>query len=77
MVIAKRSCVILFLALALSISCASVGMAKNVVNVWMWEIKDWDAQKCNSDGTRILTERTSTRSNGVDITSAIRNNRTT
>ena len=28
---------------------------KNVVNVWMWEIKDWDPHLCYSDGARILT----------------------
>ena len=57
MVNVKRLSFILFLALALAFSFASVGMAKgkNIVNVWMWEINNWDPNLCNSDGARILS----------------------
>ena len=57
MVNVKRLSFILILALALAISFTSVGMAKdkNIVNVWMWEINNWDPNLCNSDGARILS----------------------
>ena len=44
MVYIKKLSFTLFLAFALTFSCASIGMAKykNIVSVWMWEIKDWD-----------------------------------
>ena len=57
MVYIKKLSFTLFLAFALTFSCASIGMAKdkNIVSVWMWEIKDWDPHLCYSDGARILT----------------------
>ena len=57
MVNVKRLYFVLFLALALAFSFASVGMArdKNIVNVWMWEINNWDPNLCASDGARILS----------------------
>jgi len=57
MVNVKRLSFTLFLTLALAFSFASIGMAKdkNIVNVWMWEINNWDPNLCNSDGARILS----------------------
>ena len=57
MVNVKRLSITLFLTLSLAFSFASIGMAKdkNIVNVWMWEINNWDPNLCNSDGARILS----------------------
>ncbi len=51
----KRFCFILFLAVIVAFSFASVGATKNIINVYMWEIKDWDPHICYSDGVRLLT----------------------
>ena len=55
MAVLKRIPFILLLAFVLAVSFSSAGMAKNVVNVWMWEIKNWDPTLCSSDGARILS----------------------
>lgn len=53
----KKLSIILFLTLIGVYSFASTGLAKekNLISVWMWELKDWDPHICYSDCARILT----------------------
>jgi peptide/nickel transport system substrate-binding protein len=52
----RKICFISLLIFCLAFSMASIAAAKdkNIVNIFMWEINDWDPAICYSDGARIL-----------------------
>ncbi|MBW2123517.1 MAG: ABC transporter substrate-binding protein [Deltaproteobacteria bacterium] len=55
MSVGKRIFSTVVLVLAFTFSLVSIGTTKNIIKVFMWEIKDWDPHVCYSDGARILT----------------------